>query len=187
MPNIADPPPLCCYLLHSGSGIEESQSLAPDLFSPLARGAHARGRSGRFASGHSGNPAGRPPGIPNPKRRLPDLRARPLSPEALSDFLKRKPWLLRPLAAQFLPPARRIDPAERLGIDLESLHTAEDFQRVLSSVLAAVSQGEIGPFEAGRIARRVRTRLRAVRRLARLQRRLARLTNKTNPVRPPLG
>jgi hypothetical protein len=157
------------------------------FFRPPARGAHARDRSGRFATGHSGNPAGRPPGIPNPKRRLPDLRARPLSPEALSDFLKRKPWLLRPLAAQFLPPARRIDPAERLGIDLGSLQTAEDFQRVLSSVLAAVSQGEIGPFEAGRIARRVRTRLRAVRRLARLQRRLARLTNKTNPVRPPLG
>jgi hypothetical protein len=187
MPEIADPPPLCCYLLHSGTGIEESQSLAPDLFSPLARNAHARGRSGRFATGHSGNPAGRPPGIPNPKRRLPDLRARPLSPEALSDFLKRKPWLLRPLAAQFLPPARRIDPAERLGLDLGSLHTAEDFQRVLSSVLAAVSQGEIAPAEAARIARRVRSRLRALRRLQRLARRAARLANKTDPVRPPLG
>jgi hypothetical protein len=161
MPEIADLPPLRCSLLHSGGGIGESQSLAPDLFSTLARDPR-----GRFARGHSGNPAGRPPGIPNPKRRLPDLRARPLSPQTLADFLKRKPWLRRPLAAQFLPPARRIDPADRLGIDLASLRTAADFQRVLSTVLAAVSRGEITPAEAGGIGRRVRARLRAQRRLA---------------------
>jgi hypothetical protein len=128
---------------------------------------------GRFAKGHSGNPRGRPRGIRNPKRRLPDLRARPMSPAALSDFLKRKPWLLRPLAAQFLPPARRIDPAERLGIDLVSLRTTEEFQQALSTVLAAASRGEITPAEAGGIGRRVRARLRAQRRLARLARRMA--------------
>jgi hypothetical protein len=91
----------------------ESQSLGPDRFSARARDAR-----GRFARGSSGNPRGRPPGIPNPKRRVPDLVARPLSAQALSHLLDRKPYLLRPLAAQLLPPPlRAIDPAERLGID----------------------------------------------------------------------
>ena len=95
----------------------ESQSLGPDRFSPRTRDAR-----GRFARGSSGNARGRPAGIPNPKRRVPDLVARPLSAQALSHLLDRKPYLLRPLAAQLLaPPLRAIDPAERLGIDLASL------------------------------------------------------------------
>ena len=59
---------------------------------------------GCFVQGSSGNPRGRPPGIRNPKRRIPDLLARPLSAPALADLLDRKPDLLRPLAAQLLPP-----------------------------------------------------------------------------------
>jgi Family of unknown function (DUF5681) len=161
---VADPPDLPGYLLFSGDGIVESQRLAPDPFLPRARDAR-----GRFAKGSSGNPRGRPRGIPNPKRCVPDLVARPLSPQALLDLLDRKPHLLRALAAQVLPPPlTAIDPAERLGIDLSSLRAVEDFRQVLSTVLAALSRGEIAPAEAARIARRVRGRLRAVRRLARL-------------------
>jgi len=161
---VADPPDLPRFLLFSGDGIEVSQRLAPDPFLPLARDAR-----GRFANGSSGNPRGRPRGIPNPKRHVPDLAARPLSPQALLDLLDRKPHLLRPLAAQVLPPPlTAIDPAESLGIDLSSLRAVEDFRQVLSTVLAALSRGEIAPAEAARIARRVRARLRAVRRLARL-------------------
>jgi hypothetical protein len=81
-----------------------------------------RDARGRFAKGSSGNLRGRPRSIRNPRRRLPDLVARPLSAKALSDLLDRKPHLLRPLAPQLLPPplvAR--DPAERLGIDLSLL------------------------------------------------------------------
>jgi hypothetical protein len=83
MPEIpaASPDP-ACFCLHFGSGIEENQSLAPDLFiSPALAGAHtrenrrAREADGRFAKGHSGNPRGRPRGIPNPKRRVITLRA----------------------------------------------------------------------------------------------------------------
>src|ERR1700758_2967389 len=163
---VAGPPPHSCSALLPRPGIQGSQQLGPDLFSP--RGRDARGR---FAEGSSGNPRGRPRGIPNPKRRVPDLVARPLGAQALSDLLDRKPDLLRPLAAQVLPPPlASIDPAERLGIDLSSLRTVEDFRRVLCAVLVAISRGEIAPVEAARIARRGRPRLRAVRRLARLAR-----------------
>jgi hypothetical protein len=76
---------------------------------------------------------------------------------------------LRALAVQLLPPPLKpIDPAERLGIDLSSIHTTEDLRQLLPKVLAAVALGKIAPAEALRIARRVRARLRAVRRLARL-------------------
>src|SRR5438132_9819349 len=149
---IADPPLPSCYQLFPRPETQESQQLGPDPFLP--RGRDARGR---FAKGSSGNPRGRPRGIANPKRRVPDLVPRPLSAQALSDLLDRKPHLLRPLAAQLLPPPlTSIDPAVRLGIDLSSLRTVEDFRRVLSSVLAAIARGEISPAEGVRIARQVR-------------------------------
>ena len=142
----------------------EYQSLGPDRFGPRARDAR-----GRFASGSSGNPRGRPPGIANPKRRVPDLVARPLSAQALSRLLDRQPHLLRLLAAQLLPPpVRAIDPAERLGIDLASLPTVEDVRKVFARAWAAISRGEITPVEGARIARRLRARLRMLRRFARL-------------------
>jgi hypothetical protein len=161
MPNaIADP---SCNLLFSSPGIEQSQSLDPDPFSPPARDA-----GGRFARGSSGNPHGRPRGIANPKRRVPDLVARPLSAQALSNLLDRKPHLLRPLAAQLMSPLAAIDPAARLGIDLSSLGTLTDFQQALRTAWAAVARGEITPAEGARIARRASSRLRALPRLARL-------------------
>jgi len=70
------------------------------------------------------------------------------------DLLERKPDLLRPLAGQVLPPPLAVtDPAERLGIDLSSLRTVEDFRQVLATVMTAVA----------RVARRVRARSRALR------------------------
>jgi hypothetical protein len=180
---IADPPDPPCYLLFFGHGMKEYQPLGPDPFS-----SRARDTRGRFARGASGNPRGRPRGIPNPKRRVPDLVARPLSAQALSDFLDRKPHLLRALAAQVLPPPlAAADPAERLGIDLASLRTMEDFRRVLVSVLAAVSHGEIAPAEAARIARRARSRMRALRRRARWERRLAGVRARENRLADGLG
>ena len=155
---IADPPSPCCSKLLSEPGIEESQSLGPDRFLPRARDAR-----GRFAKGSSGNPRGRPPGIRNPRRRVPDFMARPLSARALTNLLDRKPHLLRPLAAQVLPPPlASVDPAERLGIDLSSLRTVEDFRQVLATVMTAVARGQIAPAEAARVARRARAQSRAL-------------------------
>jgi hypothetical protein len=112
MPEIvADPLLPSCYHLSSRPGIQESQRLGPDPFLPRARDARER-----FAKGSFGNPRGRPRGIANPRRRVPDLVARPLSAQALSDLLDRKPHLLRPLAAQLLPPPlASIDPTEPVG------------------------------------------------------------------------
>jgi hypothetical protein len=102
-----------------------------------------------------------------PGGACPISAARPLSAQALSNLLDRKPHLLRPLAAQLLPPPAAMDPAERLGIDLASLRTAEDCRKVLATVLAALACGEIAPAEGARIARRVRAALRAAARLGR--------------------
>ena len=107
---IMDPPDPTCRPLLSKPGIGESQSLAPDRFLLRARAAR-----GRFGKGRCGNPRTRPPGIPNPKRRVPDLVAGPLSVEALSALLDRKPHLLGPLAAQILLPLP--PPVETRGSD----------------------------------------------------------------------
>src|SRR3984893_17197707 len=177
---IADPPLPSCYQPFPRPGIQKSQQLGPDPLLPRARDAR-----GRFATGSSGNPRGRPRGIAHPRRRVPDLVARPLSAQRLSDLLDRKPHLLRPLAAQMMPPPlAAIDPAARLGIDLLSLRTVEDLRHVLSTVLAAIGHGDTAPAEAAHIAKRADARLRAARRLARMERRLA---HETGPVRTPPG
>ena len=88
-----------------------------------------------------------------PSGAFPDLAARPLSAEALSNLLDRKPHLLRSLAIQLLPPSRAaVDPAERLGIDLSAWRTADDCGQVMATVLAAIARGEIAPAEGARIA-----------------------------------
>src|SRR5438046_1895089 len=166
-------PASACNSLHFGIEIEENQSLGPDLFSAAARTCarpRARDAGGRFAKGHSGNPRGHPPGLPNPQRRVPNLRILCLKPGAASALARRKPWLLRPMLAQILPPAAPIPAAERLGIDFRKLRRIEDVQRAMRKIWAGLARGEIAPGEAARLARRVA----GPRRLARLDRRAGR-------------
>jgi hypothetical protein len=86
--------------------MQQSQSLDPDLFLTSARD-----ERGRFATGTSGNPSGRPRGIANPKRRRLDLLMRPVSLPVLLGLLDRKPHLQRSILAQVFPaaPPRRRD------------------------------------------------------------------------------
>jgi hypothetical protein len=134
---VANPPLLRCYPLFSRSGIQQSQQLAPDPFLPRA-GASPREAPATRAAGRAAFP------IPSGACRI--LRPRPQSAQALPDLIDRKPDLLRSLAAQLLPrPLASIDPAERLGIDFTSLRTVADFRQVLTTVLAAISRGEIAP------------------------------------------
>jgi hypothetical protein len=162
MPEIpaASPDP-ACFCLHFQTGTEENQSLAPDLF---AFPAPARDPKGRFVKGHSGNSRGRPPGIPNPKRRVITLQAWRDNREAVLAVTRRQPWLFRSLVRQVLPPARPIDPAERIGLRIASVRTPEQVWRALDKALQAASRGEIAPAEAARIMRRIEARLRAERR-----------------------
>jgi len=168
---IADSPASACFSLHFESGNEQNQSLGSDLLRFAARdqaGDHTRDKAGRFAQGHSGNPRGRPRGIPNPKRRRVTLQAWRQNPEACKALFKRQPWLLRRLLGQFLPPVSAQDPAERIGLRLSSIRTREQVQRAIRRVWAALSRGEIGTAEAARIARRIDARLRAAQRRGRL-------------------
>jgi hypothetical protein len=158
IPEMVDPPSpsvLCCFSEAESKNLNNLVLIAPGA---------ARDARGRFAKGSSGNLRGRPPGIRNPKRRIPDLVARPLGAQALAVLLDRKPHLLRPLAAQLMPPPiAPVDPMERLGIDLTSPPTPADLQRAFSAVFAAIARGRITPGEGLRIARAMRARLRVPR------------------------
>ena len=170
MPEIpADLPAPACFCLYFGAGIEENQPLAPDLSpfrapAPVREDTLTRDADGRFAKGHSGNPEGRPCGIPNPRRRVVTLQAWRANPEACKALFHRQPWQLRRLLARILPPARPIDPAERIGLRIASVRTPEQVWRALDKAFQAASRGEIAPAEAARIMRRIEARLRAERR-----------------------
>ena len=136
---VVDPPVPSCYLLFSGPGIEESQSVDPDPFLP-------RDARGRFARRSSGNPAGRPRGIPNPKRREPDLAARPLSAGAVGSHRPQAATVAAPRRATLAAAARSHRPG---GASRDRPVVVAD---VRGSSASAVRRA------GGRCARRDRTR-----------------------------
>ena len=161
---IADTAASGCFLLHFESGTVQNQRLAPERLPFSARDPaldKTRDETGRFAAGRSGNPRGRPRGIPNPKRRTVTLAAFRKNPEACQALFRRQPPLLRRLLRQFLPPVSAQDPAERIGIRVSGIRTRAQVQWAIRRVWSALSRGEIGTGEAAGIARRLDARLRA--------------------------
>jgi hypothetical protein len=131
---------------------------SPPAVRPLDK---TRDKTGRFAPGQSGNPRGRPRGIPNPQRRTVTPQAFRKKPEACKALFRRQPSLLRRLLRQFLPPASARDPAERIGLRLSSVRTPQQARRAIKQIWSALARGDIGTAEAARLARRLDARLRA--------------------------
>src|SRR5262249_3571697 len=113
----------CCFPDSEFGNFNNLVLIAPRL---------ARDARAAFANESSGNPRGRPAGIRNPKRRIPDLVAwavGPARPQAAAVAATRRAILCRrPLFA--------VDPVERLGIDLPSSPTPADVDGLLQTAPA---------------------------------------------------
>jgi hypothetical protein len=137
----------------------ENHLLGPDLL--LQKQAAGRDRNGRFAQGRSGNPAGRPRGIRNPRARqiarlcggYPFIPTRGAVDRALDGHR-----LAVLLCLEWIIPPRRGRPTP---FELPPIRDAADLAPTIAAIIAAAAQGEITTDEALHLARRAEKRARA--------------------------
>jgi hypothetical protein len=137
----------------------EYQILSPDLL--LQKQAAGRDRNGRFAQGRSGNPAGRPRGIRNPRARqiarlcggYPFIPTRGAIDRALDGHR-----LALLLCLEWIIPPRRSRPTP---FDLPPIRDGADLAPAIAAIIAAAAQGEITTGEALDLSRRAEKRARA--------------------------
>jgi hypothetical protein len=129
---------------------------------------------GRWRSGESGNPSGKPHGARNHATRavmeLLDGEADALTRKAVEMALAGDTTALRLCLERLAPPAKD----KPVSVQLPSLVGAEDASKAMAVVVDAMASGEITPSEAAAVAGVVETYRRTVE-TADIERRLAAL------------
>ncbi len=108
-----------------------------------------RDQAGRFTKGHSGNPAGKPPGCRHNATKaaeaLLDGEARALTRKAIERALQGDVGALRLCMERLLPP-RRDRPIE---VDLPALESPKDLSAAMAEVSRALGHGGTRHLETG--------------------------------------
>jgi hypothetical protein len=120
----------------------------------------ARGQP--FAKGQSGNPDGRPAGVPNRKTlaaaMLLDGEAEALTRKAVELALAGDPTAMRLCLERILPPRRE----RAVHFALPPIESAADIAPAMKAVAEALAEGLITPGEGEAVARIVDTFVRAI-------------------------
>jgi hypothetical protein len=121
-----------------------------------------RKQDGRFAKGHSGNPAGKLPGTRHratlAAEALLDGEGEALTRKAIEMALEGDGVALRLCLDRLLPP-RKDRP---LRIDLPRLESSADISKALAVLAQAVAEGELTPREANAIGNLLEGHRRAI-------------------------
>jgi hypothetical protein len=121
-----------------------------------------RDRRGRFVRGHSGNLAGRPPGIRNratmAAEAMLDGEAAALTRKALDLALEGDTAALRLCLDRVVAPRRE----RAVAFTMPAIRDAADLARAMAALAGAAAAGMITPGEAAQLAQVVETYIRAV-------------------------
>ena len=125
------------------------------------RAQHRRDEQGRFPKGHSGNPAGRPPGSRNAAtemaQALLDGEADALIRKCVELALDGNPTALK-LCLERLVPRR----GRSAKLEMPRIATAADIAPAMSAVAQATAEGTITPYDGAELSRILETYAKAI-------------------------